>query len=164
GASIGWGGLGTSSPFSANQFVYTNNAGSLVTAASSSLSLPNTALANSSVTVTAGTNLTGGGSVALGSSITLNGMAYPFPSNATSTLLSFNGNASTTALSVFQKAFFGGTATTTIDATVNTVIPSGSSLTNTGVSNGCGTWASGVLGSTGVACGSGGGSSFSYPF
>ena len=36
-------------------------------------------------------------------------------------------------------------------------IASGNSLTNTGVADGCGTWASGVLGSTGSACGSGGG-------
>lgn len=36
------------------------------------------------------------------------------------------------------------------------IIGSGQSLTNTGVSNGCATWASGVLGTTGSACGSGG--------
>jgi hypothetical protein len=38
-------------------------------------------------------------------------------------------------------------------------IASGHSLTNTGVADGCGTWASGVLGSTGTPCGSGGGGS-----
>lgn len=66
-------------------------------------------------------------------------------------------NASTSQLSVFQKAYFGGTATATIDSAGNIVIPSGSSLTNTGVSNGCGTFSSGVLSSTGTACGSGSG-------
>lgn len=53
-------------------------------------------------------------------------------------------------------------ASPTFTGTVNTanvVIGSGSSLTNTGVSNGCATWASGALGSTGTACGSGGGGS-----
>lgn len=90
------------------------------------------------------------------------GFAYPFPNNATTTLLSFNGNASTTALSVFQKAFFGATATTTIDATGNIVISSGSNLTVTGKTDGCATFATGVLNSTGSACGSGAGSG--YPF
>lgn len=68
-------------------------------------------------------------------------------------------NASTSLASVTKELYIGGTATTTIDSTGNIVIPSGSSLTNTGVSNGCATWASGVLGSTGVVCGSGGGGS-----
>ena len=72
-------------------------------------------------------------------------------------------NASTTLLSNFKTAYFGGTATTTIDSAGNIVIPSGSSLTNTGVSNGCGTWASGVLGSTGSACGSSSGSPYPFP-
>lgn len=41
------------------------------------------------------------------------------------------------------------------------LIASGHSLTNTGVTDGCATWATGVLGSTGVACGSGGSTAFS---
>jgi hypothetical protein len=65
--------------------------------------------------------------------------------------------ASSSLASVFTKLYVGGTATTTIDSAGNIVIPSGSSLTNTGVSNGCATWATGVLGTTGTACGSGGG-------
>lgn len=75
--------------------------------------------------------------------------------NIWSGLQQFTGFASSTQLSVFTKAYFGGTATTTIDSAGNIVIPSGSSLTNTGVSNGCGVWASGVLGSTGSACATG---------
>lgn len=71
------------------------------------------------------------------------------------------GNASTSLLSVYNKAYFGTTATTTIDATGNIVIPSGSGLTITGKTDGCATFATGVLNSTGSACGSGGGS---YPF
>lgn len=67
--------------------------------------------------------------------------------------------ASTTLLSVTSKAYFGGTATTTIDATGNIVLPSGASITDTGTANGCATWATGVLGTTGTACGSGGAAS-----
>lgn len=72
-------------------------------------------------------------------------------------LVLFPSAASSTQFSVFGKAYFGGSATTTIDSGGNIVIPSGASLTNTGVSNGCGTFASGVLGSTGSPCGTSGG-------
>lgn len=52
--------VATGTPFSVNQFAYTNNAGLLVTAASSSLSLPNTALQNSTISgVALGSNLAG---------------------------------------------------------------------------------------------------------
>lgn len=79
-------------------------------------------------------------------------------------LVIFPGQASTTQLSA-GKAYFGLTATTTIDGTGNIVIPSGSGLTNTGRSDGCASWSSAVLTSTGVACGSGGGIAdpFSHP-
>lgn len=70
--------------------------------------------------------------------------------------------ASTTVLSVFSKAYFGGSATTTIDSAGNIVIPSGSNLTITGKSDGCATFATGVLNSTGSACGSGSGGA--WPF
>lgn len=64
--------------------------------------------------------------------------AYPFPSNATTTLLAFNGgltatNATTT--NHFSASFtgnalaIGGTATTTIDSAGNVVIPSTAKLT-----------------------------------
>lgn len=62
-------------------------------------------------------------------------------------------DASSTQLSVFGKSYFGGSSTTTIDSSGNIVIPSGASLTNTGVSNGCASWSSGVLTTLGVACG-----------
>jgi hypothetical protein len=83
GATVGWGGLGTSSPFSNNQFVYTSNTGTLVTAASSSLSLPNTALQNSTIS-----------GVALGSSLsnlTINNAGSGSASGAT-----YNGSAGVT--------------------------------------------------------------------
>ncbi len=86
--------------------------------------------------------------------------------NTWTALQQFSANASSSQESVFSKLYVGGTATTTIDIAGNIVIPSGSSLTNTGVSNGCATWATGVLGSTGVACGSGGsgiGDPFTHP-
>lgn len=71
-------------------------------------------------------------------------------------------NASTSLFSVFTKSYFGGTSTTTFDSAGNEVIPSGSGLTITGKSDGCATFASGVLNSTGSACGSGGGGTYSF--
>ncbi len=71
----------------------------------------------------------------------------------TFTVLQNFSNASTSLLSVFSKAYFGGTATTTIDIAGNVVIPSGSNLTITGKSDGCATFATGQLNSTGSACG-----------
>lgn len=66
------------------------------------------------------------------------------------------GNASTSLLSVYNKAYFGATASTTIDSAGNVVIPSGSNLTVTGKTDGCATFATGVLNSTGSACGGAG--------
>lgn len=66
-------------------------------------------------------------------------------------------NASSTLASVTNKLYVGGTATTTIDSTGNIVVPSGSNLTVTGKTDGCATWATGVLNSTGTPCGAGGG-------
>lgn len=67
--------------------------------------------------------------------------------------------ASSTQLSAYR-GYFGATATTTIDTAGNVVIPSGATLTNTGKSDGCASWSSGVLTSLGTACGSGGSSAF----
>lgn len=77
--------------------------------------------------------------------------------NTWTALQQFNAKASTTQISA-TVAYFGGTATTTIDSAGNIVIPTGASFTDTGTSDGCATWLSGVLNSTGVACGSGSGS------
>ncbi len=74
------------------------------------------------------------------------------PTLSLPSLVIFPGQASTTQLSA-TRAYFGGSSTTTIDTSGNVVIPSGATLTNTGVSDGCGTFASGVLSSTGSACG-----------
>lgn len=128
--------------------------------------IPNSSLANSTISgIALGSTL--GALSATNATLTFSGsytgaaaqtvglnLANP---NAWTGLQQFNANASTTQLSVYTKAYFGGTATTTIDSTGNIVIPSGSGLTNTGRSDGCATWSSAVLTSTGVACGSGGG-------
>jgi fibronectin-binding autotransporter adhesin len=92
-----------------------------------------------------------------------NTIGYPFAlaGNATSSLVQFSGGASTTLASVYSKAYFGSSATTTIDNSGNVVLPSGSGLTITGKSDGCATFASGLLNSTGSVCG---GSGFAYPF
>ena len=65
-------------------------------------------------------------------------------------------NASSTLLSS-GVSYFGATATTTISGDGSITMPSGSTFTKTGTTDGCATWASGVLGTTGTACGSGGG-------
>src|SRR3990167_10534417 len=46
-------------------------------------------------------------------------------SSATTSLMLFNGGASTTLLSVFDKAYFGGTATSSFDSTGFLTLPSG---------------------------------------
>ncbi len=81
--------------------------------------------------------------------------------NTWTVLQKLYGQASTTQISA-NRAYFGATATTTIDSIGNIVIPSGSGLTNTGRSDGCATWASAILTSTGFACGSGSGGSFPF--
>lgn len=103
GAVSGYGGA---SACSSNNFVTTLSA------------LGATTCGTASITVTAGTGLTGGGAVALGSSITLtNSIGYPFnvATNATTTLVGLFGGASTTNLTA-NVANFGGTATTTFTA------------------------------------------------
>ena len=58
--------------------------------------IPNSALSNSKVTVTAGTNLSGGGDVSLGSSVTLNLVSNPtFTGSVSAGLLYVNGDATT---------------------------------------------------------------------
>jgi len=131
-----------------NLILYTNAAGTQVLgAATSSLGSITVNSTNSTLTV-------GGSPASLGGTLTADlNLAH---SNTWSALQSF-AIASSSELSVFQKAFFGGTATTTFDSAGNEVIPSGSNLTITGKSDGCATFASGVLNSTGIACGTGGG-------
>lgn len=121
----------------------------------------NPSFTNSGVT----SNVAGNGISVSGSTgaVTItNTIGYPFPNNATSTLISFTGGASTTQLSVFQKLYVGGASTTTIDSSGNIVVPSGSNLTVTGKSDGCATFSTGQLNSTGSACGSGGGGNFPF--
>lgn len=125
---------------------------------------------NATSTFGAGINLVSGGCFAIAGncingSISSGGISNPFTNSilgsiqasATTSLMLLNGNASTTGLSAGY-GYFGTTATTTIDKTGNITIPSGSNLTVTGKTDGCATWATGVLNSTGSACGSGGGS------
>lgn len=77
-------------------------------------------------------------------------------SNAWTALQSF-ANASTSLASHTGKTWFGGTSTTTIDSIGSIVLPSAASLTLTGKADGCANFASGVLGSSGTACGTGSG-------
>lgn len=147
-----------------NGFVITGPTGIPFVAASSSLSLPNTALQNSTISgVALGSTLAA--LTATNATLTFSG-SYTGTSAQTVglnlgngnswTALQQFGNASTSLLSVYNKAYFGATASTTIDSTGNVVIPSGSNLTVTGKTDGCATFATGVLNSTGSACGGAG--------
>ncbi len=148
----GGSGLATTTPISGgNVLVYTaSGAGFAYGVATSSLAV-GTSLSSSG---TLGSQVGG-----TNSSLSLN---LTNPNNWTG-LQTFT-NASSSLFSVTNKLYVGGTATTTIDSTGNIVIPSGSNLTVTGKSDGCATWATGVLNSTGSACGSGGGASTDFTY
>lgn len=125
-----------------DHFLYTNHAGTAVlTAASSSLNLPNSALANSSVTVNTSGPLGGGGSVSLGgAALTLtcsscSTFAYPFvnvndfgTSTAATTTLSFYTSGVYFASSTVTASQFPFASTTAISATT-------ASTTNLTISN-----------------------------
>lgn len=133
-----------------DQILYTSHTGILVTAASSSIF--------GYVPLNPTRQLTVAGTA---NQITSSAAAQDLSADRTWTLsfptLIVQPNASTTLFSNFKTAYFGGTATTTIDSNGNVTIPSGSNLTITGKSDGCATFASGILNSTGSACGAGGG-------
>jgi hypothetical protein len=74
-------------------------------------------------TISAGTGLSGGGDLSADRTLSLN----LGNSNSWTALQSFTAGASTTRLSVFSNAYFGGTATTTIDNAGN--ISAGGNLT-----------------------------------
>lgn len=82
--------------------------------------------------------------------------------NVWTALQSF-ANSTTTLADIFSLRV-GRTASTTIGSDGSITMPSGSTFTKTGVTDGCATWASGVLGTTGSACGSGGGGGIQDPF
>lgn len=78
-------------------------------------------------------------------------------------LVIFPNAASSTLFSNVGTAYFGGTATTTIDSGGNITIPSTASFTLTGRLNGCAFISSAVLGSTGTTCGTVTGVTGTYP-
>lgn len=139
----------------ANLIIYTNGPGTGFAGAATSSLFGFTPASNATTITIAGT----------ANQITSSAGAQDLSANRTWTLslpsLIIQPNASTTLFSNLTKAYFGATATTTIDSTGNIVIPSGSGLTNTGRSDGCATWTTGLLTSTGIACGSGSGSGLS---
>jgi len=91
-------------------------------------SIPNSGLTNSSVTVTAGTGLSGGGSVALGSSVTINNAGV-------TSLAKTGGTARTGALSLTEGS--GATITDNGDGTF-TIAATGTGGTVTSVASGSG--------------------------
>ena len=133
----------------------TLTAGTFNGSGSSLTNIPNSALTNSSVTVTAGTGLTGGGAVSLGGNITLNnsgvlsitGTANQITAN-TSTgaiLLSLPQNIATTSTPTFAGATFNGTviATAITSPTIGNIganiVGTGTYLTSLNGSNVTGT-------------------------
>jgi hypothetical protein len=97
-------------------------------------SIPNAKLANSAVTVTAGTNLNGGGTVSLGGSITLNTVASPsFTSvihTGTTNQMVF-GSGTTTTMSVPTPAASRTITFPDAGANSNAVLDTGGALTIT---------------------------------
>lgn len=89
-------------------------------------------VSTSSPTAGSGITITGTGSV-IGSLTFTNAIGYPFPSNATSTLLTFSGGASTTAFSANTLAV-GQTGTTSISSAgvITTPVTSALLLTSSG--------------------------------
>ncbi|MGH7175569.1 MAG: beta strand repeat-containing protein, partial [Minisyncoccia bacterium] len=141
--AIANGGTGVAS-LAGDQFLYTNHAGTAVlTVASSSLDLPNTALQNSTIsgvalggtlaalTATNGT-LTFSGSYT-GTAAQTVGLNLG-NANTWTALQQFNGNASTTKLSALS-AYFGASATTTIDSAGNLALPTSATLTLGGLTS-----------------------------
>ncbi|HVV39415.1 MAG TPA: immunoglobulin-like domain-containing protein [Candidatus Paceibacterota bacterium] len=123
-------GTTTNTGLTPNQFLYTNSSGVLVTAASSSLNLPNSALQNSSITVNGVSIALGASNTIFAASSTLLADSNTFSgnntfsstntftgnttlANATSTNFAVTGTASTSALYI-SKLAIGGLA---IDAT-----------------------------------------------
>lgn len=116
------------------------SAGALLFTPTVTGTLNNTGLTNSSLTVTAGTGMSGGGAVSLGSSVTLNNaIGYPFLSNATTTGLGIY--ASTTIGNGTQAGGLtvSGGATTTgtllVNGTYNDTVPSSLMINQNGNSN-----------------------------
>ncbi len=99
------------------------------------------------------TSLSGGAGISYNPStgVITNTIGYPFPNNATSTLISFNGGASTTDLSA-GVAFFGKTATSSFSA--NGTLTLGNA---TGSIQCLHVDANGKVSGTGSDCGAGGG-------
>lgn len=131
--------------FSANTIPYVNGAGTaLIYTATSSLNLA--ALTATDSTLTFSGSYNGNTARTVGLNLT--------NANTWTALQQFSLSTSTQLSAL--RAYFGATATTTIDTAGNVVIPSTATLTNTGKTDGCATWATGVLNSTGTACGGSG--------
>ena len=106
--------------------------------------IPNASLANSSVTVTAGTGLTGGGSVALGGTITLNATGSGTVTNVSGTAGQIDvANGTTTPVISIDAAYVGQTSITTLGT-----ISTGTWAATTIAANHGGTGVANAVGST----------------
>jgi hypothetical protein len=166
--------VATSTPTIGSVLTYSGTLGNLLGGTSGTFSIANSAVTNAMLANSTISGVSLGGTLAAltatNATLTFSGsytgtgtqtVGLNLANGNTWTGLQQFGNASTSLLATYNKAYFGATATTTIDGTGNIVIPSSSNLTITGKSDGCATFATGVLNSTGSACGSGGGS---FPF
>jgi hypothetical protein len=118
-----------------------SGAGSTVTGNLSAI--PNSALANSSITVTAGTGLTGGGTVSLGGTITLNATA-----SGAGTITGNSGGAISQAAGNWNVV---GTGSTTVAGAGSTLTIQLTGLTNHAIQIGAGTATLTQLGPTATA-------------
>ena len=121
--------------------------GSGATVTGTLASIPNASLANSSVTVTAGTGLSGGGTVALGGTITLNSTATGTVTSVSGTLNRITSTGGTTPIIDISAAYVGQTSITTL-GTITTGVWNGTTIA---VANG----GTGAVTLTGVLTGNG---------
>lgn len=143
-----------------NGFLITGPTGIPFVAASSTLSLPNTALQNSAITVN-GTSISLGGSNTVTANTT-NALTFNNSGSGASSGSTFNGSGAVTVSYNTIGAQVAGTYATfayPFPGNATTSALSFGGITLTGAGTGCATFTVGVLSSTGLACGSGGGGS-----
>lgn len=158
--AISYAGFGTTSDtgIGNNLILYTSNTGIVKGVASSSLSLPNTALQNSTISgVSLGSNLN---SLSVSGSIT--GTSYNGSAAVSNWALNMANTNSWTALQNFQ---YSSSTIYSSFLNASTTFLNAGSITVATTSAGCAAFmSSGLLVSTGVACGSGSGGGIQDPF
>lgn len=102
------------------------------------------------------TTTTGGNTLTSTNALSLNSTGAPFLALGTSSPVSSGNNIFSSQGSLYVGRKAGISVASSISTFDGSIVVNGT-ITNTGVSNGCASFSSGVLASLGVACGSGGG-------